>query len=160
MLSKFVCSWMAPSGLRLAPSPTAFPQPSFAMKILARRVSNPVPRWDHVHHSFPPCCPTQPRAYMGLGRGLSKIWSEEGLKGLWRGTTAALLREASYSSIRMGAYEPFKQVLGNNRHTRQAVLMGGYGAHPVWQHCGRSNRGPLAIGRHWGRKTPLTLPCG
>ena len=69
---------------------------------------------DRVHHSFPPYCPTQPRAYLGLGRGLSKIWTEEGLKGLWRGTNAALLREASYSSIRMGAYEPFKQVTGND----------------------------------------------
>lgn len=65
-------------------------------------------------HSFPPYCPTQPRAYLGLGRGLSKIWTEEGLKGLWSGTNAALLREASYSSIRMGAYEPFKQVTGND----------------------------------------------
>lgn len=39
-----------------------------------------------------------------------RIRRDEGLTGLWRGTGAALLREASYSSIRMGLYEPFKLV--------------------------------------------------
>lgn len=39
-----------------------------------------------------------------------RIGKEEGVKGLWRGTGAALLREASYSSIRMGLYEPLKHV--------------------------------------------------
>jgi hypothetical protein len=39
-----------------------------------------------------------------------RIAQEEGLLALWKGTSAALLREASYSSIRMGAYEPLKEV--------------------------------------------------
>ena len=39
-----------------------------------------------------------------------RIGKEEGVRGLWRGTGAALLREASYSSIRMGLYEPLKHV--------------------------------------------------
>eukprot|EP00897_Mesotaenium_endlicherianum_P002213 jgi/Mesen1/2019/ME000148S01121 len=64
--------------------------------------------------------------YHGLGRGMWKVWAEEGVRGLWRGTTAALLREASYSSIRMGAYEPFKQALGarDAAHTPLWVKVG------------------------------------
>lgn len=57
---------------------------------------------------------SQERVY---GTFLSSIWRigrNEGLTGLWRGTAAALLREASYSSIRMGLYEPFKLVLGGD----------------------------------------------
>ncbi|KAJ3271772.1 hypothetical protein HDV01_006380 [Terramyces sp. JEL0728] len=35
---------------------------------------------------------------------------EEGVFALWRGLTPSLLREASYSTIRMGLYEPFKKL--------------------------------------------------
>eukprot|EP01018_Ginkgo_biloba_P035073 Gb_34130 [translate_table: standard] len=56
----------------------------------------------------------QERRYGGILASLFRIAREEGLGGLWRGTGAALLREASYSSIRMGAYEPFKRALGGD----------------------------------------------
>ncbi|KAG0563166.1 hypothetical protein M758_8G008600 [Ceratodon purpureus] len=51
---------------------------------------------------------TTERQYPGFFKSLVRIGKEEGVKGLWRGTGAALLREASYSSIRMGLYEPLK----------------------------------------------------
>lgn len=51
---------------------------------------------------------TQERQYPGFLKSMFRIGKEEGVKGLWRGTGAALLREASYSSIRMGLYEPLK----------------------------------------------------
>ncbi|BBN11863.1 hypothetical protein MPTK1_5g15390 [Marchantia polymorpha subsp. ruderalis] len=59
------------------------------------------------------------RVYPGFFKGIMRIGKEEGVQGLWRGTGAALLREASYSSIRMGAYEPFKKAFGadNPAHT-------------------------------------------
>lgn len=57
-----------------------------------------------------PCSPCQERQYPGFCRSLVRIGHEEGVKGLWRGAGAALLREASYSSIRMGLYEPLKLV--------------------------------------------------
>ncbi|XP_057820507.2 uncharacterized protein LOC131033325 isoform X3 [Cryptomeria japonica] len=57
---------------------------------------------------------TQERQYRGLVSGFFQIGREEGIRGLWRGTGAALMREASYSSIRMGAYEPFKRALGGH----------------------------------------------
>jgi hypothetical protein len=61
----------------------------------------------------------QERNYPGFLKSMFRVGKEEGIKGLWRGTGAALLREASYSSIRMGAYEPLKtvsklQILTNN----------------------------------------------
>lgn len=54
------------------------------------------------------------RLYGSLLSGILHIRTNEGLTALWRGTGAALLREASYSSIRMGAYEPLKMVLGGD----------------------------------------------
>lgn len=53
---------------------------------------------------------TMERQYPGFFKSMIRIGREEGVKGLWRGTGAALLREASYSSIRMGLYEPLKHV--------------------------------------------------
>eukprot|EP00249_Psilotum_nudum_P014063 c24642_g1_i3 orf=394-1260(-) len=57
---------------------------------------------------------TTDRVYAGLLSGIWRVGREEGINRLWRGTGAALLREASYSSIRMGAYEPLKRVLGGH----------------------------------------------
>ncbi|CAF0874752.1 unnamed protein product [Didymodactylos carnosus] len=49
--------------------------------------------------------------YHGLLRGAIKIVQNEGLLTLWSGVEPALWREASYSTIRMGAYEPIKELL-------------------------------------------------
>ncbi|KAH7425241.1 hypothetical protein KP509_11G045800 [Ceratopteris richardii] len=54
------------------------------------------------------------RIYGGFIAGILRIRRDEGFPALWRGTGAALLREASYSSIRMGLYEPFKMMLGGD----------------------------------------------
>ena len=45
-----------------------------------------------------------------LGEG-AFIAQSEGFSGLYRGLSASLVRELSYSGIRMGAYEPVKQQL-------------------------------------------------
>jgi hypothetical protein len=42
----------------------------------------------------------------------SKIAREEGLRGLYRGYSAAMVREMTYSSIRFGMYEPIKIAIG------------------------------------------------
>ncbi|CAF0784473.1 unnamed protein product, partial [Didymodactylos carnosus] len=49
--------------------------------------------------------------YPGLLRGAIKIVQNEGLLTLWSGVEPALWREASYSTIRIGAYEPIKELL-------------------------------------------------
>jgi hypothetical protein len=42
----------------------------------------------------------------------SKVVGEEGVLALWKGVNAAWLREASYTSLRLGLYEPVKVAFG------------------------------------------------
>ncbi|KAL5014375.1 hypothetical protein ScPMuIL_008645 [Solemya velum] len=52
------------------------------------------------------------RYYNGVLRGGTRIFLEEGVKGLYRGLFIALVRDGTYSAIRLGAYEPVKRFLG------------------------------------------------
>ena len=45
---------------------------------------------------------------------IKKVSGEEGVLGLWKGVNAAWLREASYTSLRLGLYEPIKVLFGAN----------------------------------------------
>lgn len=49
---------------------------------------------------------------LGMGGTVSKITGEEGVMALWKGVNAAWLREASYTSLRLGLYEPVKVLFG------------------------------------------------
>jgi hypothetical protein len=49
-----------------------------------------------------------------MGGTFSKIIGEEGFFALWKGINAAWLREASYTSLRLGLYEPVKVLVGAN----------------------------------------------
>lgn len=49
-----------------------------------------------------------------MGGTVSKITGEEGVYALWKGVNAAWLREASYTSLRLGLYEPAKVLFGAN----------------------------------------------
>ena len=51
---------------------------------------------------------------LGMGGTVSKITSQEGFYALWKGVNAAWLREASYTSLRLGLYEPVKVAFGAN----------------------------------------------
>eukprot|EP00742_Colponemidia_sp_Colp-10_P004259 GILJ01004544.1.p1 GENE.GILJ01004544.1~~GILJ01004544.1.p1 ORF type:complete len:323 (-),score=30.87 GILJ01004544.1:210-1142(-) len=53
-----------------------------------------------------------PKIYNGMVRGMWTIISLEGPAALWKGLFPSLLREASYSTLRMGLYEPVKELLG------------------------------------------------
>ena len=46
---------------------------------------------------------------------VSKVAGEEGVAALWKGVNAAWLREASYTSLRLGLYEPVKELFGANQ---------------------------------------------
>lgn len=59
--------------------------------------------------------------YHGLVRGSLRIISNEGISGLYKGLSASLLREATYSTIRMGLYEPIKNSLQNGRESISLV---------------------------------------
>lgn len=43
---------------------------------------------------------------------IGKVSGEEGVSALWKGVNAAWLREASYTSLRLGLYEPSKVLVG------------------------------------------------
>lgn len=52
--------------------------------------------------------------YKNLFHGIMVIVKEEGLsrRGLYKGIEASALREASYSTLRLGMYEPIKRMMG------------------------------------------------
>jgi hypothetical protein len=52
------------------------------------------------------------RQYQGVAHCARSLVREEGVSSLYRGLSASVCREFSYSGIRMGLYEPTKQALG------------------------------------------------
>ncbi|OWF34706.1 mitochondrial substrate carrier family protein ucpB-like [Mizuhopecten yessoensis] len=52
------------------------------------------------------------RYYDGFVKGGVRIVRDEGPRGLYKGLVPSLMREGSYSTIRMGAYEPVKVLFG------------------------------------------------
>jgi len=49
---------------------------------------------------------------LGIGGTVSVIFKEEGVTAFWKGIGAAWLREASYTSLRLGLYGPIKHAMG------------------------------------------------
>jgi hypothetical protein len=60
---------------------------------------------------------TSPKRYTGFIQGGLRIFQEEGLRGLYRGITASLMREASYSSLRLAGYDLVKELLASSNET-------------------------------------------
>ncbi|CAM4370638.1 unnamed protein product [Lepidochelys olivacea] len=48
--------------------------------------------------------------YRGMVHALVRIWKEEGLKALYSGIAPAMLRQASYGTIKIGTYQSLKRV--------------------------------------------------
>ena len=51
-------------------------------------------------------------ASLGMGGTVKRVVSNEGALAMWKGVNAAWLREASYTSLRLGLYEPCKIAFG------------------------------------------------
>lgn len=49
---------------------------------------------------------------LGIGGSVRTIAAEEGVGAFWKGIAAAWMREASYTSLRLGLYSPIKSALG------------------------------------------------
>lgn len=49
---------------------------------------------------------------LGISGTIGVIAKEEGVAAFWKGIGAAWLREASYTSLRLGLYDPIKKVMG------------------------------------------------
>ncbi|XP_030829420.1 mitochondrial uncoupling protein 1-like [Strongylocentrotus purpuratus] len=58
------------------------------------------------------------RYYKGLLRGLVTVARDEGIRGLYKGLIPSLIREAIYSTLRFGSYEPIKKLYGAKDPTR------------------------------------------
>lgn len=62
--------------------------------------------------------------YNGMFDGLKRIISEEGFLTLFqRGITASMARELSYSSVRMGAYDPIKAFITRNNQPGEKISL-------------------------------------
>jgi hypothetical protein len=75
--------------------------------------------------------------YKGTFSGISVILREEGVAGLFKGIFPSMLRELFYSSLRIGSYEPIRELISGNRSSLEtppvlkfiaAFLAGGGGA--------------------------------
>jgi len=55
---------------------------------------------------------TGDKHYKGFLRGIGRIVLDEGVAGLYKGLTPSLLREGTYSTLRMGGYDVMKDFLG------------------------------------------------
>lgn len=57
---------------------------------------------------------TEGRNYkqLGLSGTVKVIFKEEGIRSFWKGIAAAWMREASYTSLRLGLYGPIKHFFG------------------------------------------------
>lgn len=55
---------------------------------------------------------------LGIGGSVKVIAAEEGIAAFWKGIGAAWMREASYTSLRLGLYAPIKSAMGvtNDSH--------------------------------------------
>lgn len=61
-------------------------------------------------------------ASLGMLGTVNKVAGQEGVSALWKGVNAAWLREASYTSLRLGLYEPIKVLFGANDPTTATFL--------------------------------------
>ena len=75
--------------------------------------------------------------YVGMISGIKRVYVEEGLQGLSKGLLPSMLREISYSGIRIGAYEPIRALLSRGGDVQDAgahvkfsagFMSGGFGA--------------------------------
>jgi len=57
---------------------------------------------------------------LGIGGTVTIIATEEGIPAFWKGIGAAWMREASYTSLRIGLYSPLKRLIGINKDSNFA----------------------------------------
>jgi hypothetical protein len=63
------------------------------------------------------------KRYRGVFHCGQTLFRDEGVKGLYRGIGASVCRELSYSGIRMGMYEPTKEMLGATDPTKTPLWL-------------------------------------
>lgn len=61
------------------------------------------------------------KKYNGIIHGLGVVYREEGAKGLFTAWRISVVREAWYSGLRMGLYEPSKELIGATNKAQTAL---------------------------------------
>lgn len=61
---------------------------------------------------------------LGIGGTVRIIAAEEGVTAFWKGIGAAWMREASYTSLRLGLYGPLKHAFGVNKDSNFVMKFG------------------------------------
>lgn len=64
-----------------------------------------------------------PKVYTNMFDCIYKVAKTEGASSLYKGLAPALLRQASYSSIRMGIYEPIRDLIANGTPTDEISFL-------------------------------------
>uniref|UniRef100_A0A7S2DKU3 Uncharacterized protein n=1 Tax=Octactis speculum TaxID=3111310 RepID=A0A7S2DKU3_9STRA len=67
-------------------------------------------------------------AKLGLFGTITTISKEEGVTAFWKGIPAAWMREASYTTLRLGLYKPIKQAIGADKPDSSIFLKFAAGA--------------------------------
>ena len=62
------------------------------------------------------------KEHRSVFHGLYNVGNKEGARGLYRGFSAAAIRECSYSTLNLAGYEPIKELLGVNESYQPLYL--------------------------------------
>jgi len=74
-----------------------------------------------IRMQIQPINPDGTRKYPNIMKGIWTIYKEEGMKrGVYKGIEASCLREGTYSTLRLGLYEPIKRAIGAEGKTGPA----------------------------------------
>ena len=52
------------------------------------------------------------KEHSNIFHGACNVVNKEGVRGLYKGISAGFARESTYSTLRLGLYEPFKNMVG------------------------------------------------
>ena len=62
------------------------------------------------------------KEHRSIFHGLYNVGNKEGARGLYRGFSAAAIRECSYSALNLAGYEPMKELLGLNQNNKMKAI--------------------------------------
>lgn len=65
---------------------------------------------------------------LSVGKGLMKMWKDEGWRGLMRGNGTNCIRIVPYSAVQFGSYNFYKKVSSRSWELRAAVVVREYAA--------------------------------
>lgn len=62
------------------------------------------------------------KEHKSIFHGARNVVNAEGVRGLYKGISASFCRESTYSTLRLGMYEPFKNLVGAKEENAPVYL--------------------------------------